>query len=536
MNQARAAVVHCAYGPQCTADRGDAGGQSPGPREALTETTKKNAAFRLMETTTVQLLSRIAGSGTTLLIAAPSAESAHGIARQFEFFGVEPIIAERNQIARTLERIEPPLGLLAVAGSESEAEPVHREVLEVVLARPELPLLVYEESAAEACLYPTDRVFKRLQPPVSYSALIKLVRDLRMIHAQGGLKIEDSPVRFRSLVGRSAAMQAVREMILRVAPWEATVQLRGETGTGKEVVARNIHYHSARRHGPFVAVNCGAIPAELLESELFGHEKGAFTGALTARKGRFELAKGGTLFLDEIGDMPLDMQVKLLRVLQERRFEPLGGSRVIEADVRIISATHRDLEAMVREGKFREDLYYRLNVVPIELPPLRERREDLPLLIAEINAQLQRRGMPGCRFDTRALRALVRYDWPGNVRELANLIERCAILAGNREVTPDDLPEPLRRLAPEPDEMRPESDVVESLMSEIGVSALATDGASVPLKNLLEDIEMRLIRQALESSEGVVAQAAKRLGLRRTTLVEKMRKFQIGRWEEATEF
>src|SRR5690606_5600307 len=279
-------------------------------------------------------------------------------------------------------------------------------------------------SAAEACLYPTDRVFKRLQPPVSYSALIKLVRDLRMIHAQGGLKIEDSPVRFRSLVGRSAAMQAVREMILRVAPWEATVQLRGETGTGKEVVARNIHYHSARRHGPFVAVNCGSIPAALLESELFGHEKGAFTGALTARKGRFELAKGGTLFLDEIGDMPLDMQVKLLRVLQERRFEPLGGSRVIEADVRIISATHRDLEAMVREGNFREDLYYRLNVVPLELPPLRERREDLPLLIAEINAQLQRRGMPGCRFDTRALRALVRYDWPGNVRELANLIER----------------------------------------------------------------------------------------------------------------
>jgi len=330
-------------------------------------------------------------------------------------------------------------------------------------------------------------------------------------------------------------MQAVREMILRVAPWEATVQLRGETGTGKEVVARNIHFHSARRDGPFVAVNCGAIPAELLESELFGHEKGAFTGALTARKGRFELAAGGTLFLDEIGDMPLEMQVKLLRVLQERRFEPLGSSRVVEADVRIIAATHRDLEAMTREGKFREDLYYRLNVVPIHLPPLRERREDLPLLIAEINAQLQRRGMPGCRFDTRALRALVRYDWPGNVRELANLIERCAILAGNRDVTPDDLPEPLRRLAPEPADMASDGDVVETLMSEIGLSGVGA-GGSVPLKNLLEDIEMRLIRQALESSEGVVAQAAKRLGLRRTTLVEKMRKFQIGRWEEATEF
>ncbi|HEX6993023.1 MAG TPA: sigma-54 dependent transcriptional regulator [Gammaproteobacteria bacterium] len=489
-----------------------------------------------METTTVQLLSRIAGSGTTLLIAASSAESAQGIAQQFEFFGVEPVIVKPAEIARTLERIEPPLGLLAVAGPGPEAESARREVLEVALARTELPLIVYESDAEAAGAYPNERVFKRLRPPVSYSALIKLVRDLRLIHAQGGLKAEDSQLRFRSLVGRSAAMQAVREMILRVAPWEATVQLRGETGTGKEVVARNIHYHSARRDGPFVAVNCGAIPAELLESELFGHEKGAFTGALTARKGRFELAAGGTLFLDEIGDMPLEMQVKLLRVLQERRFEPLGSSRVIEADVRIIAATHRDLEAMTREGKFREDLYYRLNVVPIHLPPLRERREDLPLLIAEINAQLQRRGMPGCRFDTRALRALVRYDWPGNVRELANLIERCAILAANRDVTPDDLPEPIRRLAPAPDEMPSDGDVVESLMSEVGLSGLAAGGGSVPLKNLLEDIEMRLIRQALESSEGVVAQAAKRLGLRRTTLVEKMRKFQIGRWEEATEF
>ena len=491
-----------------------------------------------METTTVQLLSRIAGSGTTLLIAAPSAESAHGIAHQFEFFGVEPVVANPDEISRTLERMDPPLGLLAVAAPGPEGERVRRAVLEVVLARAELPLLVYEDTGADGAgdRYPKDRVYKRLKAPVGYSSLVKLIRDLRMIHAQGGLKAEDAQIRFRSLVGRSPAMQAVREMILRVAPWEATVLLRGETGTGKEVVARNIHYHSPRRNGPFVAVNCGAIPAELLESELFGHEKGAFTGALTARKGRFELAAGGTLFLDEIGDMPLEMQVKLLRVLQEKRFEPLGSGRTIEADVRIIAATHRDLETMVREGKFREDLYYRLNVVPIHLPPLRERREDLPLLIAEINAQLQRRGMPGCRFDTRALRALVRYDWPGNVRELANLIERCAILAGDRDVTVDDLPEPIRRLVSDADEDKAERDAVETLMSEIGVPRLAADGAAVPLKNLLEDIEMRLIRQALESSEGVVAQAAKRLGLRRTTLVEKMRKFQIGRWEEATEF
>src|SRR5690606_12153866 len=265
-------------------------------------------------------------------------------------------------------RIEQPLALLALAVPGPAAERVRREVVQVALARTELPLCVYAESGAdeEAGRYPKERVFKTLRSPVSYSVLIKLVRDLRLIHAQGGLKVGGSRLRFRSLVGRSPAMQTVREMILRVAPWEATVQLRGETGTGKEVVARNIHYHSARRDGPFVAVNCGAIPGELLESELFGHEKGAFTGALTARKGRFELAAGGTLFLDEIGDMPLEMQVKLLRVLQEKRFEPLGSSRVVEADVRIIAATHRDLEAMCREGKFREDLYYRLNVVPIE--------------------------------------------------------------------------------------------------------------------------------------------------------------------------
>ena len=202
----------------------------------------------------------------------------------------------------------------------------------------------------------------------------------------------------------------------------------GESGTGKEVVSRAIHQRSPRRDGPFVAINCGAIPADLLESELFGHEKGAFTGALTARKGRFEMAEGGTLLLDEIGDMSLPMQVKLLRVLQERSFERVGGNQTIRCNVRVVAATHRDLETRIAEGKFREDLFYRLNVFPIEVPALRERREDLPALVETIAAQLARTGRGEVRFTPEALQALSSYEWPGNVRELTNLVERLAVL------------------------------------------------------------------------------------------------------------
>jgi sigma-54 specific flagellar transcriptional regulator A len=330
---------------------------------------------------------------------------------------------------------------------------------------------------------------------------------------------------FRSLVGRSRGICAVRDLIERVAPTEATVMILGETGTGKEVVARNIHYYSARRGGPFVAVNCGAIPADLLESELFGHEKGSFTGALTQRKGRFELASGGTLFLDEIGDMALDMQVKLLRVLQEQSFDRVGGTSSIAADVRIVAATHRDLEAMIEAGRFREDLYYRLNVVPIEMPPLRERREDIPLLISELNARLGRRGLSAKGVSDNALRAMLVYDWPGNVRELANLVERCAILAVGEEIELTDLPKRIQAVSPVPVEREPApqpKDVMDIDLDQF-------DFQEVKLKGLLELLEMRLIRQALDRSGGIVAHAAERLGLRRTTLVEKIRKLGIER-------
>jgi sigma-54 dependent transcriptional regulator, flagellar regulatory protein len=351
----------------------------------------------------------------------------------------------------------------------------------------------------------------------------------------GAVAIHESPIGdptlephalFRPLVGSTPAMQRVRALIAQVGPAEASVLLCGETGTGKEVVARNIHCASPRRDGPFVAVNCGAIPAELLESELFGHEKGAFTGALTARKGRFELAAGGTLFLDEIGDMPLEMQVKLLRVLQERRFERLGSNQSLAADVRIVAATHRDLEAMIAAGRFREDLYYRLNVVTIDLAPLRERIDDLPLLIDELNAQLVERGMPAARFAGPALNALRRYRWPGNVRELANLVERCAILVPCGDVLLADLPARMQGCSTSP------GSVSEPAGREHDLDALvdsALTSASIEMKDLLERIEMRLIRRALAEAQGVVAQAAVLLGLRRTTLVEKLRKFGIDR-------
>jgi sigma-54 specific flagellar transcriptional regulator A len=315
-------------------------------------------------------------------------------------------------------------------------------------------------------------------------------------------------------------------MIEQVAPTDATVLILGESGTGKEVAARNIHYHSARRERPFVPINCGAIPAELLESELFGHEKGAFTGAIGARQGRFELAEGGTIFLDEIGDMPLPMQVKLLRVLQERQFERVGSNRSMATDVRIIAATHRNLEELIRAGRFREDLYYRLNVFPVEMPSLRDRIEDLPLLIGDLVARLENEGRGAVQLTAEAIRSLGRYDWPGNVRELANLVERLAILYPQGVVDVKDLPERYAQgaeaLPPDDDALAVGPDLVAGVEPR-----LPSDG--IDLKQHLADIEVSLIHQALDESNGVVAKAARLLNMRRTTLVEKLRKYGITR-------
>jgi sigma-54 specific flagellar transcriptional regulator A len=348
------------------------------------------------------------------------------------------------------------------------------------------------------------------------------------------------------LVGKGKAIQNVRKLIEQVASKDANVLILGESGTGKEVVARAIHELSGRAQGPFVPVNCGAIPAELLESELFGHEKGAFTGAISSRQGRFELADGGTLFLDEIGDMPMPMQVKLLRVLQERTFERVGGTKPIKCNVRIIAATHRELEQMIAEQKFREDLFYRLNVFPIETPPLRERLDDIPLLLQEMVARHQGQHHAYVRFTQRALTSLMQHNWPGNVRELSNLIERLLILFPNQIVDVMDLPVKYRYgefdsaddialqqemntsewaerdalaavLSDDPD-VAPLSGAAESFMS-----VLPDEG--INLKEMIAELEVSLIRQALEIQDGVIARAAELLGMRRTTLVEKMKKY-----------
>jgi sigma-54 specific flagellar transcriptional regulator A len=288
----------------------------------------------------------------------------------------------------------------------------------------------------------------------------------------------------------------------------------GETGTGKELVARSIHELSARSGGPFVPVNCGAIPAELLESELFGHEKGAFTGAIATRQGRFEMAAGGTLFLDEIGDMPLDMQVKLLRVLQERTFERVGSTTMLKADVRIIAATHQNLEALVEAQKFRMDLFYRLDVFPIRTPPLRDRVSDIAPLIAHQLTQLPE--SDGLALTDAAVQRLEQYPWPGNVRELMNLVERLTILHAGQVVDVQQLPEKYRFGS-------------DSALSEQAGSLDRLPDEGVDLKDHIARMEMQLIQEALDRENGVVAKAAALLGLQRTTLVEKMKKLGIQR-------
>ncbi|HAG96948.1 MAG: sigma-54-dependent Fis family transcriptional regulator [Pseudomonadales bacterium] len=337
---------------------------------------------------------------------------------------------------------------------------------------------------------------------------------------------------FRSLVGTSRSIVQVRELMAQVADKDVNVLITGESGTGKEVVARNLHYNSHRRHKPFVPVNCGAIPHELLESELFGHEKGAFTGAITSRPGRFELAQGGTIFLDEIGDMPLHMQVKLLRVLQERTFERVGGAKTYHADVRVIAATHQNLEDHITDGKFREDLYYRINVFPIEMPPLRERTEDIPLLLNELVARIENEKRGSIRFNSAAIMGLCRHEWPGNVRELANLVERLVITHPYGVIGVSDLPKRFRHVDDIDEDREMPLEVADTGMLPGYVSMdtpalLPVNG--IDLKEYLSNLECNLIRQALDDCNGVVARAAEKLKIRRTTLVEKMRKYDLNR-------
>ena len=331
--------------------------------------------------------------------------------------------------------------------------------------------------------------------------------------------------------GDSACSRDLAQLIRHVGPFKTNVLVLGESGTGKERVALGVHANSPRSSGPFVPVNCGAIPAELLESELFGHEKGAFTGAIASRQGRFELAEGGTLFLDEIGDMSLDMQVKLLRVLQERSFERVGSTETRQCDVRIVAATHRDLALAVKEGRFRADLYYRLNVFPISVPALRDRREDIPRLLSELARENELRGSPSVDFSPEAALQLQRCEWQGNIRELANLVERLSILVQDRSVEVVDLPSDYRVA----NSYRPASTELQSTAAQSAEpednNQNSPSGASemgqIDLRKHLLHIEKSLISSAMLEAGGVVAQAARSLGIGRTTLIEKLRKHEL---------
>ncbi len=338
----------------------------------------------------------------------------------------------------------------------------------------------------------------------------RLVSENRALHEE----LEEN-YRFTGIIGKSPKMEEVYDMVRQVASTNASVLIQGESGTGKELIARSIHYNSRRKDRPLVALNCAALAEGVLESELFGHEKGAFTGAVKRKTGRFELAHHGTLFLDEIGDIPVPTQIKLLRVLQEHEFERVGGEKTIKVDVRIIAATNRDLLSAVKEGRFREDLYYRLNVVTVNLPPLRERREDIPALAGHFLGRFSKetgRRIEG--IEPFAMELLVRYDWPGNVRELENIIERAVVLEKGTMVSPASLPLSLRG----------EADAVCELTMPEGKAGLT---------DLLEDLERQLIVKALKDNEGSQTAAATSLGLKRSTFRYKLEKYGLVSPEQA---
>jgi two-component system response regulator HydG len=379
------------------------------------------------------------------------------------------------------------------------------------------------ETAVEAMkLGAFDFLIKPFAPEV---VRLKVERALELRsarRARGRLEAENAylrgeeEARFGELVGGTDAMRRVFGVVERVAPTETSVAIYGESGTGKELVARAIHARSRRAQGPFIKVNCGALAETLLESELFGHEKGAFTGAIKRKLGRFELADQGSLFLDEIGDISPALQTKLLRVLQEREFERVGGETTIKVDVRVVSATNRDLSKEVAEGRFREDLFYRLQVVPIHIPPLRERKEDLPLLVSHFIQRLAPRTNPRVvGIDDAALARLYAYRWPGNVRELGNVIEQALVFADGEKITPDSLPDALRGVAPgTPPAPLPSGD-------------LAVPSGALALPDLLDDLEKQLILKAFTQAKGVKTETARLLGIKTSALYYKLEKYGI---------
>ncbi len=505
-----------------------------------------------------------------VIVIEPSESEARALKTLLRFLDMEPLHVRDLAGLQRLPHSGSQDCLAVIVGKDTFAG-MDPDLVESLRAMPEPLPIIYLSADGLPKIAATsgDLTWFHLDLPVKQrrlSAVLDQAQNVRRGHPT-----QPGTHRFRPS-GTSRPMHAVHRLIEQVAPFDTNVLILGESGTGKEMVARHIHELSGRAGHPFVPVNCGAIPADLLESELFGHEKGAFTGALSTRMGRFEFAEGGTVFLDEIGDMSMQMQVKLLRVLQERTFERVGSNRTIHCDVRIIAATHRDLDAAIIAGRFREDLYYRLNVFPVQMPPLRERLEDLPVLIEHLVQRQEHTTGRHVRLDKEAMNCLARNPWPGNVRELANLLERLAILYPDQTVAAEDLPERYRKFGTTAwfgngvrsgaDLLPPSSDtgkaakaspgLLEELLeagelelvegaeaaagelAERAVFAVTADlgGVELPrggmdLKDHLSAIEIGLIRKALAEADGTVAGAARLLRMRRTTLVEKLRKYRL---------
>jgi len=384
-------------------------------------------------------------------------------------------------------------------------------------AAPELPVVMMSgrASLSDAVRATKLGAFHFIEKPLAPEAVLLTLRsalELRQTRAVNRALREELGSS-DSMVGVAPPMDAVRSIIARVAPTDARVLITGESGTGKEVVATAIHERSTRRSGPLVRLNCAAIPRDLVESEMFGHEKGAFTGATERRRGRFELASGGTLFLDEIGDLSLEAQAKLLRALEAGEIERVGGNEPIKVDVRILAATNKDLRAEVAGGRFREDLFFRLHVIPVHLPPLRERREDVPLLAEHFLGRHRRSGLRPPRFLPGAMEALMRHPWPGNVRELANILERLAILHAGGHVGPAEIRALLAGAGPPP----------------AGGGPAYRDDDERPLADRLDEYERELLNGAMEAAEGSVAEASRRLRTDRANLYRRMRRLGIDR-------
>jgi two-component system, NtrC family, nitrogen regulation response regulator GlnG len=404
--------------------------------------------------------------------------------------------------------------------------------------RPELRVIVMSaQNTLMTAVKATERgAFEYLPKPFDLKELVNVVE--RALNAPRsrpadlpGEEPEDAEEGL-PLIGRSQAMQEIYRVLARLMGTDLTVMITGESGTGKELIARALHDYGKRRSGPFVAINMAAIPRELIESELFGHEKGAFTGATTRSTGRFEQAQGGTLFLDEIGDMPLEAQTRLLRVLQEGEYTTVGGRTPIRTDVRIVAATHRDLRTLIRQGLFREDLFYRLNVVPIRLPPLRERTEDVPALVRHFLQQASAQGLPVKSMDNAAMERLKRYRWPGNVRELENMVQRLAALYSQEVIGLDVIDAELADAAPAAvvaDE--PQNEGLSAAVERHLKDYFAAHKDGIPAAGLydrvLREIERPLISLSLAATRGNQIKAAQMLGLNRNTLRKKIRELDI---------